>query len=86
MEETCFSEIAILSGKAATLHFFLFFFFFLSPGKNLSAPGQAKDKTPNKETYSTMTVFCEQRHRLFPLPEPAHVTLTAVAGVQGSVT
>ena len=84
MEETCFSEIAKLSGKAATLHFFLFFFlfFFLSPGKSLSAPGQAKDKTPNKEFHSTMTMFCEQRHRLFPLPEPAHVTLSAVAGVR----
>ena len=85
MEETCFSEIAKLSVTAATLHFFLsffLFFFFLPPGKSLSAPGQAKDKTPNKESHSTMTTFCEQRHCLFPLPEPAHVTVCEVAGVR----
>ena len=84
MEEICFSEIAKLSVTAATLHFFLFSFFFVPPGKSLSAPGQAKDKAPNKESHSTMTTMalCEQRHRLFPLPEPARVTVSEVAGVR----
>ena len=80
MEETCFSEIAKLSVTAATLHFFLFFFF--PPGKSLSSPGQAKDKTPNKESHSTTTTFCEQRHRLLSLPAPVHATVSEVAGVR----
>ena len=91
MEEICFSEIAKLSVTAATLHFclsfflsFFFFFFFVPPGKSLSAPGQAKDKAPNKESHSTMTTMalCEQRHRLFPLPDPARVTVSEAAGVR----
>lgn len=44
MEETCSSGIAKLSVTVATFHIL-----FSPPGESLSALGQVKNKTPNKE-------------------------------------